>query len=538
MIVVVLILSATFADAQTIRPRGAAPAAPAVAPAPKPAADPVAPTATPAATPVATTSIDAARAAYNKASEARSTARATLNAATKTAEGKAADSAEAKAVVDAQAEFDKAETALTATRETLTAANKTAFEQGKKLRPGERYMDGSTADDTTPSILTAAGAQVLLRECYYEEVPCNEFTVYGLLMQLHHDFATPADITRAYQNTAINIGHAEGRITNQIRVMRQDGLEFANEQISKYTSKYTSWTFLSLMALAFVLLTILSTIGVNMLTRRVRFFRGIAPIVVLALLGAAGAASAQTPPAPTTPACTIRSITTGAVVVKEQDPGAITIAFRNCKDVKGISTPDAAIVFTDFTATANRITAKVAASTAALTGPTSFKLTLGDGTETASPDAIYLLVLDTQGAVLRRDAAAATARVARTVASTRSDLREEVRLANANLSSELSTMAVARPTKAEAEMLIEGATAPLKRQITDLQMVNAALQAAVAEHTSKIGVHSDAIVGLAEGQVALGEKKGGRRLLGLVSGKPLNPEVAAAAERIRQAVSK
>lgn len=515
---------ATVASAQTIRPRGAAPAAPATAPAPLATPPVVIPPATPSAT-----SLEAAREAREKALTALREARTATNAATTAAKGKAADSAEAKAVVEATAAQEKAQVAYDTATETLTTAGKAAFEQSKRLRPGERYMDGSNAESDYPSILTPAGAQVLLRECTYAEAPCSDITLYGIIMQLRHQLATPSHIQRAYHNTAINIGAAESRNSGQINRLRQSGLDLANGLLEKYGS----WSFIGLIALAFFILVTLSVIGGTMIARRIPGGRTVARMLIFGtligygLMGHANTASAQTAPKPA-PACTIRSITTGAVVVKEQDPAPIVIGVRNCGDVKSVAVATGAtdITFTDFATTTTRITAKVAATATALTGPTSFKLVRTDGTETVSPDAVYILVLDTATAVVRRDAAVATAKVTNTVTA----LKAEVNRTVTDLSSKLDTVASTRLTQPEVEALI----APLRQKVADLEMVNTTLQDGVKTNGERTDVLAQATVELAFSQEVLAKT---RVKKGFWGKKPLAPEVSAAAERIRQAVA-
>ena len=237
----------------------------------------------------------------------------------------------------------------------------------------------------------------------------------------------------------------------------------------------------------------------------------IAPLIFFTLLsmGLASHAEATTPSE-----CTIRSISSGSVIVKEQDPAEMKIFVRNCTDVKSVTAATTGVTFTDVTQKGNIVTAKVTADVTTLTGPTSFKLTLADGNETVSPDAVYLLVLDPATAVVRKDATVAISKVSKKVVV---------------LESRIENVSVSRPTRDE----LMASISPLQGRIADLEKVVVSLQGEVETANNRVAALAVATTTLADGQVALGQTEVKKTFWG--GKKPLNPKVAGAAEQIRDA---
>lgn len=258
------------------------------------------------------------------------------------------------------------------------------------------------------------------------------------------------------------------------------------------------------------------------------------------LLGGANTASAQTP---TTPACTIRSITIGGgALVKEQDPVAITVNTRGCGPLKSVAVATLAtdITFTEPVVAANRITAKLAATASALTGPASIKVTLADGTEVVSPDAVYLLVLDPATAQVRKDLATANANVSAEVTKVKAEVAKNAALLNARtgeLTSKVNDVATSRPTTPEVQTLIAEAVKPLEAKIANLEAVTDTLRGDLTGAKTDIQILAQGESALAVGQATLANtkvKKGG--LLGFGGMRPLAPEVATDAQKTWQSV--
>ncbi len=140
------------------------------------------------------------------------------------------------------------------------------------------------------------------------------------------------------------------------------------------------------------------------------------PSIVFFLAALGGFAS--TVEAQTT--CTIKAITEGAVVVKEQDAAPITIVVENCVGVKSmaaarntfgrfVKAPD--VLFTKVVQQGNLVTAEVAATASARPGPSVLKLTLGNGTEVISDDDVTILVQNMDTGVERNERLTADARL-------------------------------------------------------------------------------------------------------------------------------
>jgi len=264
----------------------------------------------------------------------------------------------------------------------------------------------------------------------------------------------------------------------------------------------------------------------------------IAPTFILFALGLglASTVEASQAPAPAAKAadtCTIRAITVkdGGVVVKEQDPTAISITVRNCTEVKSVSVATGAtdIVFTDVAQKGNVVTAKVAATATALTGPTAIKVVLEDGTEVESPDSTYVLVLDLATAVVRKDTVATAA-----------TLRKEVAVASKALKAleeRVNTRFVhAGTATAEAEAKAAAATAKataLGTRVDELEALLKATAAAANTNAENITVLADGQAKLARMTATLaGTKVKKSGFLGFGGMKPLDPAIALAAAEI------
>ena len=252
-------------------------------------------------------------------------------------------------------------------------------------------------------------------------------------------------------------------------------------------------------------------------------------------LGLGFASQAQAAPA----ACEIKSVSVpGGALVTEQNAVTITVGLNGCGEVKDITVGDANVVFTAVTSAVGAVTAQVEAKAGALTGPTSVKITLVDGTEVVSPDATYLLVLDMATAQVRKDVTAATTRVASSVAVIR---KEVAKAANAHLTAGCATQAYLQErvkglaSSEDLRAAIETAVAPLQARIADLEKVHPAIVAGVEANGAKLAQLANMTADLAFSQAILANTQVKKTMFG---GKnPLDPTVAAAAERIRQAVA-
>lgn len=251
---------------------------------------------------------------------------------------------------------------------------------------------------------------------------------------------------------------------------------------------------------------------------------GTATALILALFGIGGiTASAHAE-------CKITAITNGSVVVKEQAAAPITIALRGCdKEVTAIVAAASGVSFADIKSEKGKVTAKVTAKASAATGPAAVKVTFVDNSEVISSNAVYLLVLDPQTAVIRKDAAVAKteAVAAKAVAA---KTQKEVREVKAEIA-KVSAAVASRPTSAEVQTLVEQAVAPYQARVADLERELAAVQTAQAENAERVALLGRATELLAEGQSALGRKRIG------VFRRPFNPAVAASADKVRQAVA-
>ncbi|MEQ1678011.1 MAG: hypothetical protein ABL876_14985 [Chitinophagaceae bacterium] len=263
--------------------------------------------------------------------------------------------------------------------------------------------------------------------------------------------------------------------------------------------------------------------------------RTLGSILVFALgLGFTSYASAQTPTNKPAAECKITGVSTGQVLVKEQDPASVTINVRNCSEVTAITIADVNVTFTDFLQKANVLTAKVAATASALTGPTSFKITKADGTEVQSPDAVYFLVLDMQTAVVRKDAVAANTKVAKQVTEVKKIADTTSKTVTA-IQNQLNTITTSKITTEEAKTLIAEATKPLEAKVAELEASNTSLKQAVMEGAAKTEALITATTALADIEAAMANTKVKK---GVFRGKKaLDPELAQKAIGVRDAVS-
>ncbi|MBI4032473.1 hypothetical protein HY374_02085 [Candidatus Berkelbacteria bacterium] len=95
------------------------------------------------------------------------------------------------------------------------AADKAAYEQGLKVGPGERQFGDS-------SVLTQFGNQVLLRECYEENRPCSEITLYGLLMTLRGDLARSWEVSGSARRMGEQVARSINLNRDQIQQLRDE----------------------------------------------------------------------------------------------------------------------------------------------------------------------------------------------------------------------------------------------------------------------------------------------------------------------------
>lgn len=309
--------------------------------------------------------------------------------------------------------------------------------------------------------------------------------------------------------------------SQNIEVTRQN--EMTRTYYTNRTNRKLNGLLIAVVVIVMLNIALLALIIIKPLRRR---FLG--TLICILGLGFASQAQAQTP---TTPTCTIRSISNGSVVVKEQDPAAVTIAVRNCSEVKSIEVATGAtdIAFTDVVQKGNVVTAKVAATSTAVTGPTLVKLTLADGTEIMSPDTTYVLILDMASAVVRKDAKAEVDALRKQITATAAAVKTAGYATQAYVADQTKSFI----SKDEAQAMVTAAIKPLQDRIENLEKVHPAIVAGVESNTAQIAQLTQAANGLAENQIALAHSK---VKTGFWGSHALNAEVAEAAERIRQAI--
>ena len=220
--------------------------------------------------------------------------------------------------------------------------------------------------------------------------------------------------------------------------------------------------------------------------------------------------------------CTITRISSGSLVVKEQDPSTFRIAVRNC-DVKSIESIPG-VTFDGVVQKGNTVTAKVKADASALTGPVAFQVTLADGSNVESPEGVDIFVYDMATATVNEKAESANSKATK--------VAKDLKAATAKLSAELT----ARPTKAEVGAIVATATAPLDARLCDIETVVASLLTESVANAQRVAVFGQATQELAEVVQVGFATKVKKSFWG--GAKPLNPEASEAAARILAAVAK
>jgi len=255
-------------------------------------------------------------------------------------------------------------------------------------------------------------------------------------------------------------------------------------------------------------------------------------ILVPALAGAQAAPAATPAPAAAANPCTIRAITAGSVIVKGENTAPIAIRLQNCGEVVEITAEK--LSFIDIVSTSTTVTARIKAEDDAVVGPTSFKLKNDKGVETESPKSVFLLVLDKLTASIRTAAvtAQATAAAAQATAAAAQVQIRALKAETSTLENALGTVAATRPTTDEVRALL----APIQARIADLEKVTAALVEGGKINDARDEVLRQGVEYLAENQKTIADTQVKAGFWG--GKKPLSPEAAAAAERIRQTVKR
>lgn len=244
-------------------------------------------------------------------------------------------------------------------------------------------------------------------------------------------------------------------------------------------------------------------------------FAALVVVLVLALN-----ANAQTPAttaaaaAPTTtPTCEILKVLKGEVVEAGKDFVPFVVKTKGCEtEIKELVADG--LEFSDLAFKPGRITAKVKATTTASTGTTSFKLVDKDDNETKSPDSVFLLILDASDSYVKAvadKAMSATAVTSKKVAA---------------LETKVETVSTSRPTRDE----VISAISPLQARITELEKVVGSMKEELTMANNRVASLGAATASLADNQATLANTKVKKGFWGK---KPLNPEAAAEAERVK-----
>jgi len=130
-----------------------------------------------------------------------------------------------------------------ATPHVLTDAERAdwnAYYNGITTAPGESLLKNSD-DIIENTVITAEGSKILARDCSETGKPCKEIKLYGLLMQLRHNLATPGDVNLA---------------TGQIGTLAIQMREYTEEVkayrlMIKKVLKYAFWAGICLIVVAF-----------------------------------------------------------------------------------------------------------------------------------------------------------------------------------------------------------------------------------------------------------------------------------------------
>lgn len=250
--------------------------------------------------------------------------------------------------------------------------------------------------------------------------------------------------------------------------------------------------------------------------------RKVVPVFILLALGFS---STQAQAATTTPTCSIRAISDGGVVVKEQEAAPISISVRNCGEVKGIVVDENTTVVVK-KSTATRITAGVVAGADAVVGPTGFKLVLADDSEIESPDSVYLLVLDPATAQVRKDMKQEINANSKEVATIKGEMQETA----SSLNKKIDAVAMAAMTTDKVAALLEDRLRPIQERLASLEKIDAAHNSQIEELAGNLDETMGATLGLAEGQARLAKKKTGG-FFGIAK-SPTDSAVGDFAERI------
>lgn len=272
---------------------------------------------------------------------------------------------------------------------------------------------------------------------------------------------------------------------------------------------YKEWYWWYKIAITTSWLVTLFTIAYVMRKRR-----KVASVFILLTLGLTAQAQAAT----TTPTCTIRAISDGGVVVKEQEAAPISISVRNCGEVKGVVVDENTTVVVK-KSTATRITAEVVAGADAIVGPTSFKLVLADNSEVESPDSVSLLVLEPATAQVRKD-------LKQEISATSKEVTAMMQETASSLNKKIDAVAMAATTNEKVNTLLEEKLRPILEKIATLEKIDAAQQGQIEEIEGNLDETMGATQSLAEGQARLAKKKTGLRR------KPTDSAVGEFADRI------
>ncbi len=190
-------------------------------------------------------------------------------------------------------------------------------------------------------------------------------------------------------------------------------------------------------------------------------FPGAGWVILLALMGSAQAQEAGIPP------CKIGPILAGGLVTAGQEK-QIQISVRGCGEVKGIKTTGSAVRFGTVSRDGSIITTSAVVEEDASASTRPIRLVLENGSEVEAPRGVFIIVRSKSEEDIRREAAAATAKVNTRVSS----LREEMIAGFAELRKESGQPRTVVPLEASPSpnhKLVEAALPSLLERIDRLE---------------------------------------------------------------------